>query len=726
VATLRIQKASGGEEMTIQDAALPFFLNQGYVVIGVLEGEGFFPSYLTKQQNDFRYVKISDLTDPTTPAAVALGQVYASTLSSLESQVEAIQQALGLLPSQIGDPTTTLGAAIRNAINAGGGKVNAAGPLPARIYTPSEGLPPANATEELLLWPDISDGDLVWRVYLDGEWVPDPGIVQPTTTTLTATASATANGTGQATLSWTFTPGTDNLTVTGIRISRSGTDTSGNAFTPVVLPAASGSRVFTGLTIGTAYTLTAQMMNGSSTVGSAVTRTVTATGTNPGGGGGTTATVVQVTATPGDQSVTLAYKVIPGTDNLTVTGVRVSRNGTDINGTVGWTEDVTALPDGSFTFLLMPNGSPVTVTAQMLNGTTPVGNPVSKTVTPVAPTGGGGGGGGPTNPPPVTGTGKFAALQLPARGYFSGASGSGVFYNSTAFGNWRGEAVDALAIWNDVGNGAVWNVDMMGPNTGPAANFKGLLDLSPGGPADYFAAANGSMDAALRDGLTRLRNNRVIGGVRYPTVVRPFHELNGNWYNWSVTPGNLAAFKATARRWRDIANQVFPEAIWALCFNGDPVNGIPAADHYEAGVWDCIGVDIYNNWPCIGTRKDGSFLSWEQGSTMGTVTNPRGIQRWREFAQSVNLPLYIPEYANNGAGFGDASNATNDPYWWNNITAYIKAHRGSGPGKIFAEIWFNIAPGEYGDCFWIWDNGNINPQHPAVAQAYANTFPIVG
>lgn len=414
----------------------------------------------------------------------------------------------------------------------------------------------------------------------------------------------------------------------------------------------------------------------------------------------------------GVEEASISWAVTGGTDGLSVTGVRVCRDGTDITGATGWCTNAPIAGTQSFTSLV--GGRTYTLSVQMLVNGAAYGTPQTVAGTPT-------GGVTPPPPPPPTGQGKFASITMPSIGWFSGASGIGSDGSSTAFGDWRGQATTANANWLDTANGAAWNGGVMGATkSGPVANETRLLDLAIGGPSDYNAAAGGSMDGALRAALARLRVNRHVGGVLRTTIVRPFHEQNGTWYPWSVSTGEVSAFKATARRWRAIQKEVYPELIWALCTNGETLSGqAPPSLLWEDGVWDLYGSDVYNQWPYIGTNRLGQFTSWADGSMRGTDTNPRGVERHRRFAEQRGVPFYIPEYSNNG---GNDAQGGDDPYWWNNIFAWMKTHRGKGPGDLFAEIYFNIlTAGNKWHMF-----GGTPTTMPRVAEAYRNSFPVVG
>lgn len=289
-------------------------------------------------------------------------------------------------------------------------------------------------------------------------------------------------------------------------------------------------------------------------------------------------------------------------------------------------------------------------------------------------------------PPPVDGS--LAAWTLPARGFFSGGAGSGID-GSTAFGDWRGSPVDGQSTWNDAADGGGWTFGIMSAACdGAVGRTTRLVDVAIGGPSNWAAAAAGSLDAALQAGLQRMRACRTVNGVVYPTLIRPAHELNGNWYAWSVSAAEVADYKATMTRWETIADTAFPEAAWELCFNGETTSDVTASSLWMPGVFDVVGVDRYNQYPYIGTSYAGVSTTWASGSTRGTDTNPIGIQVWRQYAQNRGVPIVMPEYANNGNNDGAGGN---DGYWVDNLFPYIKANAGKGAGQFLYEGWFNFS-----------------------------------
>lgn len=644
------------------------------------------------------------------------------------ADVEALTNRLNQLPAQLQDPGTAAGNAIRAAINSYGPKVSAGGGV-YTLHKASTAFPAEAAELDLFPYIGSGAGKFLLHVRQGGAWKPLDGtgaaITPPTPPTATTLSIKSATGgDGQVTIVWESVRGTDNLNVTGVRVGRNGSDTNGSGPWSVDA-AASGSQTFTLLANGTAYTLSVQLLVNGSLSGTPLTATVTPVAPSTGGGttppnsGGGTPTptnpttpspaTITVTATAGDGTATVTWQTTPGTDGATVSAVRVARDGIDTFGTGAYQAD--ALPSGQFQFTNLVNGRTYNLSVQMLVAGQPYAAPVVKPVTPTAAT---------TNPPPTpptgggqTGTGKFARYTVPARGWWSGGAGPGIDGNNPAFGTWRGDVVDAISGWSDAADGAVWGVGVLSPTGGTVVPFPGMLDLAIGGPSNYAAAAGGSLDGKLRTALTNLRKNRTIGGVLRPTVIRPFHEMNGTWYAWSVRPGGEANFRACARRWRAICNEVFPEAFWSFCPNGETTSGIQVANLYEAGVWDVIGSDRYNQFPFIGT-SGGGFVSWADGMMRGSDANPVGAERWRLFAKNRGLPLYFPEYANNGE-------VADDPYWVNNFYPWLKANKGTGPGQIFAEMWFNI-PKE-NNKWHVYIPGGPATRQPRVAAAYQAQFP---
>lgn len=285
-----------------------------------------------------------------------------------------------------------------------------------------------------------------------------------------------------------------------------------------------------------------------------------------------------------------------------------------------------------------------------------------------------------------TGSGKGprgVIPDVPKRGWWSGGSGVGIDGNNTAFGNWRGDPVDAIAHWADAYNGTLWGSWPGLKAGGPAYNFKGLLDLAIGGPQNWASSAGGSFDASLRSALQNLRTIRSGLG---PTLIRPAHEFNGTWFQWSANASEFANFRTTMRKWRQIQLDVFPEAMWELNPNGDSSGqNFDWRDVWEdkmpdgkTPVWDVLGTDRYNQFPTVTSYAAFATLS-KQVDGKGA---PVGWEAHRLFALAKGVPWVMPEYAGN-ADNGDY------PGWMTAIFEWFVKNRGNGPGNVMGDFWFN-------------------------------------
>jgi hypothetical protein len=522
------------------------------------------------------------------------------------------------------------------------------------------------------------------------------GVVVPGTAT-TVSAIPTATSTTNTTVNLTLTPGNTTIlaewslnvgqdAATGAILSRDGVDSQGGgAWSAPNVVAVSGTLTFTNLNNGSSYNITAQPTKVGASIGTANTKAATpstvptpasttdagfvytgtwatVTGEHTSTASGATAVV---TFTAAAANVTASLKSRTSSANGIV-GVKIDNgtetmvdlySATNVPNSIVFTS--AALAAGQHTMTVRStatkNTSSSAVTASVMGATLTNGFFAS-----------------------VGGTGKWASITLPSRGWFSGGAGEGIDGLSTGFGDWRGSACDAISHWIDGPDGSGWG----GGINSPAAGFPGIANIAIGGASDWGAAAGGSMDGQLATLLQLMRSQRIIGGVLRPTVIRPAHEMNGNWYAWSVWPGGESNFKAAMQRWHGILMANFPECLWEICFNGESTTGVSVSNLYDpAGGWDIVGVDRYNNYPWIGPGG----VTWDDGSTRGTLTDPIGITKWSSWAAARGLPLSIPEYANN-PDFGDAT------YWWDNFGPWLAANHGSAPGKVVMDSWFNEGP----------------------------------
>jgi chitodextrinase len=193
--------------------------------------------------------------------------------------------------------------------------------------------------------------------------VTTPAGSQPDTQAPTAPSTLTAIATSSSSVDLSWSAATDNVAVTGYRVMRNGTQvgvTSGTSYIDV------------GLTPSTTYTYTVVAHDAANNA-SAASPPATAT-TNAGGGGDTQApsapSALSATAT-GTSTVDLSWNA--ATDNVSVTGYRIFRNGSQVGTTTGTTfTDGGLTPATVYTYSLVafdaagntssPSGSATTTT----------------------------------------------------------------------------------------------------------------------------------------------------------------------------------------------------------------------------------------------------------------------------------------------------------------------------------------------------------------------------
>ena len=122
-----------------------------------------------------------------------------------------------------------------------------------------------------------------------------------------------------------------------------------------------------------------------------------------------------------------------------------------------------------------------------------------------------------------------------------------------------------------------------------------------------------NFDSILRGEHDAYIRSYVAAAAQYPNLVvlRPFHESNGNWYDW--TPGSGRGYVRDATQWkgawqhvvriaRTVPNSSRVKFYW--CMNGNDAGGPSMESLWPGAEWvDIIGVDAYA-W---GGPGGGSF-----------------------------------------------------------------------------------------------------------------------
>ncbi|MBM7807018.1 hypothetical protein JOD57_002855 [Geodermatophilus bullaregiensis] len=269
-------------------------------------------------------------------------------------------------------------------------------------------------------------------------------------------------------------------------------------------------------------------------------------------------------------------------------------------------------------------------------------------------------------------------VASPPANWLSGASGHGVA--SGEYGTWRGRPMEIAGTWVDNDDAMVALYQLQ-----PGAEYgawDGPLDVAIGAfdeGGSWEEAADGDYDRRWRESLTNLRDLRAD---RPGTVyIRLAHEMNGTWVPWAVNADNHQAFVEAWQRFRDLQQEVYPEAQLVFCVNRESVGTdmdwrefFPGAEYV-----DVMAVDYYNNYPYVDTAEE-----WQESLLESDDWGaPKGLQRHLEFARSVGLPLAVPEWSGN-ADEGDS------PAFIRGMYEFFSEHGGTGAGDVLYEIHFNV------------------------------------
>lgn len=296
--------------------------------------------------------------------------------------------------------------------------------------------------------------------------------------------------------------------------------------------------------------------------------------------------------------------------------------------------------------------------------------------------------------------------------WISGASMDA--WNQKGFGTWRGSPSAIVSSWSDDYpnslNAYPWDPQYSGQrwyygwHTGP-------IDWSPGGvfgtrqgaPKNqtWSDAASGRLDAQWRASITKIKQFRAGKGTTY---IRFAHEMNGNWFHWSVKPDDRNPFKVAWRRYHAIKQQIFPEA--KLVFS-------PGANSAQAYSWrtlwpgdsyvDVLGSDFYANHRGFGV----DVLRYD------SYGGPISVGAHRAFAELHGKPFAFPEWGAHADSAGDAGSAA----WIREMHAFMTKYAGTGPGRVLYEVFFTV-PG-YSDNFQIYPTA---PRLPQTAAVYRQLF----
>ncbi|WP_337062345.1 malectin domain-containing carbohydrate-binding protein [Kineococcus sp. G2] len=339
---------------------------------------------------------------------------------------------------------------------------------------------------------------------------------------------------------------------------------------------------------------------------------------------------------------------------------------------------VVQVADGSLDLGFSATRNNAKVDAILVRSTTTGGGTVSARPRPTSPTPRIPVTSAPTTAPTTAPSAPVSSAPVSSGDWKSGASGVGAA--SGGFGAWRGSELEVSATWSDNNTAAAnfWQLDK-GAEFGA---WNKDLDIAVGAfdrGESWAGAARGAYDARWRASLTTLKNK---WGSRPGTVyIRFAHEMNGNWYPWSVNSGNHQDFITAWKRYRAVQKEVFPASKLVFNVNRESVgNGVDWRKTFPGAQYvDVMGVDYYNQYPYAGDAA--TFASAIQ--QVDRYGAPKGLAKHLEFAGSVGLPLSVSEWSGN-ADNGDS------PAFVQGMHDFFEAHGGTGAGKFLYEVQFNV------------------------------------
>ncbi len=280
-------------------------------------------------------------------------------------------------------------------------------------------------------------------------------------------------------------------------------------------------------------------------------------------------------------------------------------------------------------------------------------------------------------------------------GWYAGASGLGVANGD--FEDWLGQPVTIAATWADQDAEAQTKLPTL---RAEYKNWTGALDVAVGGTVlgsaeNYAAAARGSYATRWRATAKNLAALR--GDVDAPTFVRPFHEMNGFWYeNWRVTADNVADYRAAHARYARILREAMPSVYISWSPNFRDHSGLPIEQWYPGDdVVDCVAPDYYDDDDNPGRL---SVQDWDaEADNVDGVGNPLGVEAWRVFAQQHGKPLCFPE-----TGLKPSGGSTDHPEWIRAFNTWLNTHANTAAwhlgepipaeaaGRVLYSVYFNV------------------------------------
>lgn len=267
---------------------------------------------------------------------------------------------------------------------------------------------------------------------------------------------------------------------------------------------------------------------------------------------------------------------------------------------------------------------------------------------------------------------------------------------SGAYDSWRSTPAGIAGVWDDTKAAQVEVWSICG---GQYKTWNRPLDLAMGAiyrssGETWSAAAGGAYDSRWTSVLTTMKK---CWGTRDPgkLFIRFGHEMNLT-NQWQVKAGEEEQYVRTFRRLADIRDRVFPGAKLVFSPNEGSAGGSgdvrklwPGKNSNGRNYADVYAVDAYNWYPHATTTT--SFA--EKINTVASNGAPVGLEKHRQYAESLGAPFAVSEWSNqgdpgSGGGGGESPTYVREFYNW------LRSHGGDvnnpQPGQVIYDIQFNL------------------------------------
>jgi Glycosyl hydrolase family 26 len=278
--------------------------------------------------------------------------------------------------------------------------------------------------------------------------------------------------------------------------------------------------------------------------------------------------------------------------------------------------------------------------------------------------------------------------------------------NRDAWATWRRLPVQIEQVWNDPSgsDGKVTWALMDGLASTKHGSDNGTWSGAMSIAQPMFADNETLQQCASSSEITTWARDLKKALPSGSAYIRLGWEFNGDWFHWSVTRGDVAAFKSCWIKWYTLVKQVSTkfELVWNPNNQSSDAT-VDVRDFWPGSAYvDAAGPDAY------ALSVNGKLMSPDRKGPNG---EPLGIDSWVNWVASKGVPFAVPEWAvHDGVVWGSV-----DPAYVDQMrAAFVKAAR-SATGLAY-ESYFD--GGSTHSCIHSIHDPNCPGAHTAAANRY--------